>query len=63
MPIREVDAVDLKKGDVLEDGTRVLDAYNIGDEDGLLARGRWIKFSDGNEGMIMRGEAKYRVRT
>lgn len=63
MPIREVDAVDLRKGDVLEDGTRVLDAYDVGDEDGLLARGRWIKFSDGNTGMIRRGEAKYRVRT
>lgn len=63
MSIREVDAVDLKKGDVLEDGTRVTSAYNIGDEDGLLMEGRWIEFSNGNTGMIRRGEAKYRVRT
>ncbi|TMS00216.1 hypothetical protein [Nonomuraea basaltis] len=62
MAIREVDAADLKKGGVLEDGTRVVDAYDIGDEDGLLMRGRWIEFSDGNTGMVKRGEAKYRVR-
>lgn len=56
MAIREVDAVDLKKDDVLEDGTRVVDAYNCG-------AGRWIELSDGNTGMITRGEATYRVRT
>lgn len=61
MAIREVDAADLKAGDVLEDGTRVLDAYDIGNGTGDGFRGRWIELSDDNTGMIRRGEARYRV--
>ena len=56
MATREIDAADLQKDDVLDDGTTVLDAYNAGG-------GRWIELSDGNTGMIRRGEARYRVRT
>ncbi|MDP4501107.1 hypothetical protein [Nonomuraea turcica] len=62
MAIREVDAADLKAGDVLEDGTRVLDAYGIGDGDGFRIQGRWIELSNGHSGMVTRGEARYRVR-